>query len=214
MKLLVLQSDASSSVVVLKSSSNFLASASFPCFADSAPDPLNSGDDVSEQDIPEIFDTENIIVCQYDKPPEPDTDVLLLVLRPTETLPTSKSHCECDQSDAAQQAMLSKSSKTSQDRLHVLSYTPDTNKLHSLRNNTADAVRKMAEITSQKFRESRIVISTLLPRRDTSPHTIYSINAEISRACSAFPKVHLAPHQHIGLKHLYDGLHLQKDGEL
>nr|XP_055026614.1 TFIIA-alpha and beta-like factor [Misgurnus anguillicaudatus] len=30
-------------------------------------DPLNSGDDVSEQDIPEIFDTENIIVCQYDK---------------------------------------------------------------------------------------------------------------------------------------------------
>ncbi|TSN95655.1 TFIIA-alpha and beta-like factor [Bagarius yarrelli] len=30
-------------------------------------DPLNSGDDVSEQDIPEIFDTENVIVCQYDK---------------------------------------------------------------------------------------------------------------------------------------------------
>ncbi|XP_036439319.1 TFIIA-alpha and beta-like factor [Colossoma macropomum] len=32
-----------------------------------AGDPLNSGDDVSEQDIPEIFDTENVIVCQYDK---------------------------------------------------------------------------------------------------------------------------------------------------
>ncbi|XP_076872032.1 TFIIA-alpha and beta-like factor isoform X2 [Brachyhypopomus gauderio] len=30
-------------------------------------DPLNSGDDVSEQDIPEVFDTENVIVCQYDK---------------------------------------------------------------------------------------------------------------------------------------------------
>ncbi|KAK7140811.1 hypothetical protein R3I94_013177 [Phoxinus phoxinus] len=30
-------------------------------------DPLNSGDDVSDQDIPEIFDTENVIVCQYDK---------------------------------------------------------------------------------------------------------------------------------------------------
>ncbi|XP_030627142.1 TFIIA-alpha and beta-like factor [Chanos chanos] len=30
-------------------------------------DPLNSGDDVSEQDIPEIFDTDNVIVCQYDK---------------------------------------------------------------------------------------------------------------------------------------------------
>ncbi|KAG9259873.1 TFIIA-alpha and beta-like factor isoform X1 [Astyanax mexicanus] len=30
-------------------------------------DPLNSGDDVSEQDIPEVFDTENVVVCQYDK---------------------------------------------------------------------------------------------------------------------------------------------------
>ncbi|NXK95804.1 TF2AY factor, partial [Formicarius rufipectus] len=30
-------------------------------------DPLNSGDDVSEQDIPDLFDTENVIVCQYDK---------------------------------------------------------------------------------------------------------------------------------------------------
>ncbi|XP_019726017.1 TFIIA-alpha and beta-like factor isoform X1 [Hippocampus comes] len=30
-------------------------------------DPLNSGDDVFEQDIPDLFDSENIIVCQYDK---------------------------------------------------------------------------------------------------------------------------------------------------
>ncbi|XP_067379902.1 TFIIA-alpha and beta-like factor [Channa argus] len=30
-------------------------------------DPLNSGDDVIEQDIPDLFDTENVIVCQYDK---------------------------------------------------------------------------------------------------------------------------------------------------
>lgn len=32
-----------------------------------AQDPLNSGDDVIEQDIPDLFDTENVIVCQYDK---------------------------------------------------------------------------------------------------------------------------------------------------
>lgn len=38
-------------------------------------DPLNSGDDVSEQDIPEIFDTENIIVCQYDKVRQPQGQV-------------------------------------------------------------------------------------------------------------------------------------------
>ncbi|NWW48652.1 TF2AY factor, partial [Pedionomus torquatus] len=30
-------------------------------------DPLNSGDDVSEQDIPDLFETDNVIVCQYDK---------------------------------------------------------------------------------------------------------------------------------------------------
>uniref|UniRef100_A0A3B3U3G1 General transcription factor IIA, 1-like n=1 Tax=Poecilia latipinna TaxID=48699 RepID=A0A3B3U3G1_9TELE len=30
-------------------------------------DPLNSGDDVVEQDIPDLFDTDNVIVCQYDK---------------------------------------------------------------------------------------------------------------------------------------------------
>ncbi|XP_010180731.1 PREDICTED: TFIIA-alpha and beta-like factor [Mesitornis unicolor] len=30
-------------------------------------DPLNSGDDVSEQDTPDSFDTDNVIVCQYDK---------------------------------------------------------------------------------------------------------------------------------------------------
>ncbi|XP_074844612.1 TFIIA-alpha and beta-like factor [Carettochelys insculpta] len=30
-------------------------------------DPLNSGDDVSEQDIPDLFDTDNVVVCQYDK---------------------------------------------------------------------------------------------------------------------------------------------------
>lgn len=42
-------------------------------------DPLNSGDDVIEQDIPDLFDTDNVIVCQYDKvrtywsPPPPPT---------------------------------------------------------------------------------------------------------------------------------------------
>uniref|UniRef100_A0A4X1SD47 General transcription factor IIA subunit 1 like n=1 Tax=Sus scrofa TaxID=9823 RepID=A0A4X1SD47_PIG len=30
-------------------------------------DPLDSGDDVSEQDVPDLFDTDNVIVCQYDK---------------------------------------------------------------------------------------------------------------------------------------------------
>lgn len=31
------------------------------------PEPLNSSDDVSEPDPSEIFETDNVIVCQYDK---------------------------------------------------------------------------------------------------------------------------------------------------
>jgi len=30
-------------------------------------DPLNSGDDVSDSDPTEVFDAENVIVCQFDK---------------------------------------------------------------------------------------------------------------------------------------------------
>ncbi len=85
-----------------------------------------------------------------------------------------------------------------------------TNDLHSLCNSSSDAVRKMAEITSKMFPESRIIISTHLPRHDTPPHhLIYSINAVISHGCSVLPNVHLAHHHNIGLQHL---LHLLKDG--
>ncbi len=70
----------------------------------------------------------------------------------------------------------------------------------------------MAEITSKNSPESQIIISTLLPRHNTPPQIIYSINAAISRGCSALPNVHLAHHHHIGFQHLYDGLHLHKDG--
>jgi len=30
-------------------------------------DPLNSGDDVSDADPTEVFDADNVIVCQFDK---------------------------------------------------------------------------------------------------------------------------------------------------
>ncbi|KAI7792354.1 hypothetical protein IRJ41_006369 [Triplophysa rosa] len=148
-------------------------------------------------------------------PPQlPDPDVLLLVdsngkfLDPQKLFPHQQVTAKrCSTTSHAQQIIQDFSGQPSCIIIHT-----GTNDLHSLLNNTADAVRKMAEITSQKFPESLIVISTLLPRRDTPPHIIYSINADISRACSAFPNVHLAHHQHIGLQHLYDGLHLHKDG--
>ena len=30
-------------------------------------EPLNSGDDVSEEDPADLFETDNVVVCQYDK---------------------------------------------------------------------------------------------------------------------------------------------------
>ncbi|XP_048015835.1 uncharacterized protein LOC125248181 isoform X1 [Megalobrama amblycephala] len=146
-------------------------------------------------------------------PPEPDPDVLLLMdsngkfLDPQKLFPHQKVTAKrCSTTGHAQQIIRDFTGHP----LCVIIHT-GTNDLHSLCNNTADAVRKIAETASKKFPESRIIISTLLPRRDTPPHIIYSINAEISRRCSALPNVHLVHHQHIGLQHLYDGLHLHKD---
>ncbi|KAJ8332483.1 hypothetical protein SKAU_G00422720 [Synaphobranchus kaupii] len=73
-----------------------------------------------------------------------------------------------------------------------------TNDLHRLRQNTAHAVRRMAEKASREFPDSRVVISTLLPRTDVPPHVIRDINAEIARSCAALPNVHLAHHPTIG----------------
>ncbi|KAL7868463.1 hypothetical protein SRHO_G00098470 [Serrasalmus rhombeus] len=86
-----------------------------------------------------------------------------------------------------------------------------TNDLHTQQNNTAEAVRRVAERASAEFPESRIVISTLLACSDTPPHVINGINVEISRGCATLPNVHLAYHPTITSHDMYDGLHLHKD---
>jgi len=86
-----------------------------------------------------------------------------------------------------------------------------TNDLHSLRKGTAEAVKKMAEQASKEFPDTRIVISTLLPRTDIPPHAIHDINMEIRRGCATLPNVHLAVHPTISIWDLYDGLHLHKE---
>ncbi|RXM34849.1 hypothetical protein EOD39_4479 [Acipenser ruthenus] len=87
-----------------------------------------------------------------------------------------------------------------------------TNDLGSLRHDTAKAVRRVAERATQEFPDSRVVISTLLPRADTHPHTINAVNAEITRGCAALPNVHLAHHPTVGPWHLYDKVHLNQEG--
>uniref|UniRef100_A0A8C6KHI1 General transcription factor IIA, 1 n=1 Tax=Nothobranchius furzeri TaxID=105023 RepID=A0A8C6KHI1_NOTFU len=48
-------------------STSATSSCSFPASEVTFHEPLNSGDDVSDDDGGELFDTENVVVCQYDK---------------------------------------------------------------------------------------------------------------------------------------------------
>ncbi|MGH0148980.1 UNVERIFIED_CONTAM: hypothetical protein FKN15_041936 [Acipenser sinensis] len=87
-----------------------------------------------------------------------------------------------------------------------------TNDLGSLRQHTGRAMKRVAERASLEFPDSRVVISTLLPRADTPPHIIDAINSELARGCATLPNVHLAHHPAVGPWHLYDKVHLNKKG--
>ncbi|KAJ8362796.1 hypothetical protein SKAU_G00116270 [Synaphobranchus kaupii] len=87
-----------------------------------------------------------------------------------------------------------------------------TNDLCNMHHRTASAVWKVAERAAQLFPDSRVVMSTLLPRADTPPHILQEINSEIARGCATLPNVHLAHHSTIHSWHLYDGLHLNQEG--
>ncbi|KAJ8340983.1 hypothetical protein SKAU_G00332740 [Synaphobranchus kaupii] len=86
-----------------------------------------------------------------------------------------------------------------------------TNDLHRLRHNTTQAVRKVAEKASQEFPNTRVVISTLLPRANISTHIIRDINTEITRSCAALPNVPITPPLGPGTSMIYD-LHLNQQG--
>ncbi|KAJ8342029.1 hypothetical protein SKAU_G00319570 [Synaphobranchus kaupii] len=47
---------------------------------------------------------------------------------------------------------------------------------------------------------------------DVPQRIIHSINAEVSRGCALLPNVHLAHHRDIRHYHLYDQVHLNKEG--
>ncbi|KAJ8418945.1 hypothetical protein AAFF_G00004440 [Aldrovandia affinis] len=87
-----------------------------------------------------------------------------------------------------------------------------TNDLRALQQHTAMAVRKVAVRATQEFPESRVVISTLLPRVDTPPHLIATVNVEIAKGCATLPSMHLAHHPTLGPWHLHDTVDLNKIG--
>ena len=63
------------------------------------------------------------------------------------------------------------------------------------------------------FPKSKVIYSTLLPRADSSLHTLSKINMKLIDRCSTLPNVHLVGHENIfskGLDTLHDNKHLKK----
>ncbi len=61
------------------------------------------------------------------------------------------------------------------------------------------------------FPNSKIILSTLLQRKDFHPNTIHKINANISRHCAIVPNVYLAHHPDLDTDCLYDHVHIYEN---
>ncbi|KAL6483798.1 hypothetical protein MHYP_G00086700 [Metynnis hypsauchen] len=85
-----------------------------------------------------------------------------------------------------------------------------TNDLRLEQERVGGLVCRVAERAAESFPNAKIIISTLLPRKDFHPATIQRVNADISRGCALLPNVHLAHHSTITPYHLYDHVHLNK----
>ncbi|KAJ8373964.1 hypothetical protein SKAU_G00045440 [Synaphobranchus kaupii] len=85
-----------------------------------------------------------------------------------------------------------------------------TNDLRSEQERVGGLVCRVAERATEAFPNSKIILSTLLPRKDFHPATIQRVNADITRGCALLPNVHLAHHSTILPHDLYDHVHLNK----
>ncbi|KAL7838653.1 hypothetical protein AOLI_G00270570 [Acnodon oligacanthus] len=85
-----------------------------------------------------------------------------------------------------------------------------TNDLRLEQERVGGLVCRVAERAAESFPNTKIIVSTLLPRKDFHPATIQRVNADVARGCSLLPNVHLAHHSIITPYHLYDHVHLNK----
>ncbi|XP_030279699.1 histone-lysine N-methyltransferase set1-like isoform X2 [Sparus aurata] len=93
---------------------------------------------------------------------------------------------------------------------HIIIHT-GSNDLRSQQERVSGSLRRVIEKASTSFPNSRVVMSTLLPRKDFHPDTIHRINSSMSRDCVLRPNVHLAHHPTLDVNCLYDHVHLFKN---
>ncbi|KAJ8008648.1 hypothetical protein DPEC_G00107050 [Dallia pectoralis] len=93
---------------------------------------------------------------------------------------------------------------------HIILHT-GTNDL-SARENVTKALSNVVKTSSRIYPGAKIIISTLLPRRDVPQGIIDTINCEIANICASTPNVHMANHRWITHEHLYDRVHIDREG--
>ncbi len=93
---------------------------------------------------------------------------------------------------------------------HIIIHT-GTNNLRREQERVGQLICRVAEKATEIYPNTKITISTLLPRRDIHPDTIQRANADISKGCARLPNVHLAHHPSITIRDLYDHVHIRKD---
>ncbi len=93
---------------------------------------------------------------------------------------------------------------------HIIIHT-GTNDLRSQQDRVYDSLRAVVEKARHTFPNSKIILSTLLQRKDFHPNTINKINSNISRHCAIVPNVYLAHHPDLDTDCLYDHVHIYKN---
>ncbi len=93
---------------------------------------------------------------------------------------------------------------------HIIIHT-GTNDLRREQERVGQLICRVAEKATETYPNTKITISTLLPRRDIHPDTIQGVNADISKGCARLPNVYLAHHPSLSIRDLYDHVHIRKD---
>ena len=113
----------------------------------------------------------------------------------------------CPTTQAAQDIL----QKGIQNPSHIIIHT-GTNDFSARKTDVAEALIGIVKSATQKYPDTKVIISSLLPRRDTPKSVIDQINAKLLSFCAGIPNVKIAHHNNITVNHLYDNVHIHLEG--
>lgn len=94
---------------------------------------------------------------------------------------------------------------------HIIIHT-GTNDLKARTTDVAMALINIIKIATKKHPQAKVIVSSLLPRRDIHVKVIEKINAKLTSVCAEIPNAKVAHHTDITIRHLYDSVHLHEGG--